>query len=339
MNLMKYAVVLLLACVTTVARAGTHHYYYTDPQGTVLAKADASGAIIATYDYAPYGTAVASMSPAPNGPGYTGHVNDPDTGLVYMQARYYDPEMGRFLSVDPIGLGASFSSSFNRYSYAFNNPVVLSDPTGAYTKGMSGSAIECEIYHCGIEGDGETARRQRGYRAARVANNALRGAGILGKSYRSLDALVTDWSDVVAPITERAQVEIGSDIMRANDKGFLCSPAYSSGDTGTIIMDDLADGTLSGRGKFAEIHTHPQNSSFSGTTAYAVALKSRAIQSGDYGNGDLVRYFNNQIDGYVALPNGAVYGWKHQPFTDNLNQYGGYQQLSNAVFTVRGPTH
>jgi uncharacterized protein RhaS with RHS repeats len=61
-----------------MAYAGVHHYYYTDPQGTVLAKADASGAIIATYDYAPYGTAVASLSPAPNGPGYTGHVNDPE---------------------------------------------------------------------------------------------------------------------------------------------------------------------------------------------------------------------------------------------------------------------
>lgn len=126
MNLMKYAFVLLLASVATVARAGTHHYYYTDPQGTVLAKADASGVIIATYDYAPYGTAVASMSPAPSGPGYTGHVNDPDTGLVYMQARYYDPEVGRFLSVDPV----SAMTKFSRYTYASNNPIVNIDPDG-----------------------------------------------------------------------------------------------------------------------------------------------------------------------------------------------------------------
>ncbi len=44
-------------------------YVYTDPQGTVLAEADANGNITARYDYAPYGTAVASMNPAPNGPG------------------------------------------------------------------------------------------------------------------------------------------------------------------------------------------------------------------------------------------------------------------------------
>ena len=112
------------------AYAGTHHYYYTDPQGTVLAKADANGTIIATYDYAPYGTAVASMSPAPNGPGYTGHVNDPDTGLVYMQARYYDPVVGRFLSVDPIGPSPGSLFHFNRYDYANDNPIANIDPDG-----------------------------------------------------------------------------------------------------------------------------------------------------------------------------------------------------------------
>jgi RHS repeat-associated protein len=116
--------------MVAVAHAGTHHYYYTDPQGTVLAKADASGTIIATYDYAPYGTAVASMSPAPNGPGYTGHLSDPDTGLVYMQARYYDPSMGRFLGVDPVEPATGNPFNFNRYAYASNNPIVNVDPDG-----------------------------------------------------------------------------------------------------------------------------------------------------------------------------------------------------------------
>ncbi len=116
---------------TTSAPTGTRHYYYTDPQGTVLAKTDASGNIIATYDYAPYGTAVTSsgMNGAPNGPGYVGHVNDPETGLVYMQARYYDP-MGRMLSVDPVGPAPGNVYSFNRYAYANNNPILNVDPDG-----------------------------------------------------------------------------------------------------------------------------------------------------------------------------------------------------------------
>ncbi|SHM26796.1 RHS repeat-associated core domain-containing protein [Rhodanobacter sp. OK091] len=129
-HILKVVATAMLWMLCHVAHAGTHHYYYTDPQGTVLAKADASGTIVATYDYAPYGTAVASMSPAPNGPGYTGHVNDPDTGLVYMQARYYDPAVGRFLSVDPVMPTAGSGFKFNRYNYGNNNPIGNTDPTG-----------------------------------------------------------------------------------------------------------------------------------------------------------------------------------------------------------------
>jgi RHS repeat-associated protein len=129
-HIFKVVATAMLWMLCYAAHAGTHHYYYTDPQGTVLAKADASGTIIATYDYAPYGTAVASMSPAPNGPGYTGHVNDPDTGLVYMQARYYDPAVGRFLSVDPVMPTAGSGFNFNRYDYGNNNPIGNTDPTG-----------------------------------------------------------------------------------------------------------------------------------------------------------------------------------------------------------------
>jgi len=57
-------------------------------------------------------------------------VSDPDTGLVYMQARYYDPEMGRFVSVDPLGPTPGNASNFNRYGYASDNPTNHADPTG-----------------------------------------------------------------------------------------------------------------------------------------------------------------------------------------------------------------
>jgi len=117
-----------LLLLAGVAHAGTRHYYYTDPQGTVLAKADAQGNIIATYDYAPYGSQ--ALGTAPNGPGYTGHVNDPDTGLVYMQARYYDPAVGRFLSTDPVGPTPGNTFNFNRYDYANDNPGRYIDPDG-----------------------------------------------------------------------------------------------------------------------------------------------------------------------------------------------------------------
>jgi len=121
---------LWLCAASGAVHAGTVTYVYTDPQGTPLAEADAVGTITARFDYAPYGQSVASMGAAPNGPGYTGHVNDPDTGLVYMQARYYDPGMGRFLSVDPVGMTPGNVFNFGRYAYANNNPSKFTDPDG-----------------------------------------------------------------------------------------------------------------------------------------------------------------------------------------------------------------
>jgi len=95
----------------------------------VLAKTDAQGNSIAQYDYTPYGNTVASLGSPPDGPGYTGHVNDPETGLVYMQARYYQPSV-HFLSPDPVRPSPGDFFSFNRYAYADNNPIVHDDPTG-----------------------------------------------------------------------------------------------------------------------------------------------------------------------------------------------------------------
>jgi RHS repeat-associated protein len=63
-------------------------------------------------------------------PGYTGHVEDKDLSLTYMQQRYYDPVIGRFYSNDPVGVAANKPMMFNRYAYANNNPYKFTDPDG-----------------------------------------------------------------------------------------------------------------------------------------------------------------------------------------------------------------
>ncbi len=62
--------------------------------------------------------------------GYAGHQFDTQLSLTYMQARYYDPAIGRFYSNDPVGFSASDLHSFNRYAYANNNPYKYIDPDG-----------------------------------------------------------------------------------------------------------------------------------------------------------------------------------------------------------------
>ncbi|MCT6698030.1 RHS repeat domain-containing protein [Rheinheimera sp. 4Y26] len=74
-------------------------------------------------------------------PGYTGHIEDRDIGLTYMQQRYYDPVLGRFYSNDPLGFKLSDPSTFNRYSYVSNNPYKYIDPSGMDKKD---SYMQCE---------------------------------------------------------------------------------------------------------------------------------------------------------------------------------------------------
>lgn len=125
----------MLMLGTAHAQPGKVTYVYTDPQGTPLAEADANGNITATFDYKPYGSQALGTPSA--GPGYTGHINDPDTGLVYMQARYYDPVTERFLSIDPVGPSPGELFNFNRYDYSNNNPINHTDPDGRCVDGIT----------------------------------------------------------------------------------------------------------------------------------------------------------------------------------------------------------
>ncbi|MGD9583326.1 MAG: RHS repeat-associated core domain-containing protein [Lysobacterales bacterium] len=104
-------------------------YLHTDALGSVIAESTASGSIAKRNDYAPWGEPISGPL---DGLGYTGHEMDPDTGLVYAQQRYYDPIVGRFLSIDPVAADANTGGNFNRYWYANNNPYRFTDPDGRF---------------------------------------------------------------------------------------------------------------------------------------------------------------------------------------------------------------
>ena len=106
----------------------TIRYLHTDALGSPIAKTSASGAIIEISEYEPYGRLLNRAND--NRAGYTGHVMDAVSGLTYMQQRYYDPAIGRFLSVDPVTANSNPVGAFNRYWYANNNLYRFTDPDG-----------------------------------------------------------------------------------------------------------------------------------------------------------------------------------------------------------------
>jgi RHS repeat-associated protein len=104
-------------------------FHHADALGSPVAEtSDASPpALVQSTYYAPYG---AALNRTVDGPGYTGHIMDAPTGLVYMQQRYYDPVVGRFLSVDPMEVDTGTGWNFSRYNYGANNPYKYTDSDG-----------------------------------------------------------------------------------------------------------------------------------------------------------------------------------------------------------------
>lgn len=72
---------------------------------------------------------------------YTAKPHDEDIGLTYMNARYYDPVVGRFMGVDPVDYLKGGPDYFNRYSYVINNPYKYNDPTGKFFKQLAALTV------------------------------------------------------------------------------------------------------------------------------------------------------------------------------------------------------
>jgi len=159
-------------------------YYHYDGLGSVTALTDEGGRVIQRYNYTPFGTLVPHGITPPylafvkrgwemflpaaktNTITYTGREYEPDSGLYYYRARYYDSRAGRFISVDPLcrlkpgvggcgGCGGGRTSlgipvHFHPYTYVGNNPINNIDPLGlaGCTYSITGFELKCDGITC-----------------------------------------------------------------------------------------------------------------------------------------------------------------------------------------------
>tara|TARA_Y100001951_G_C11291255_1_gene272315 strand:- start:399 stop:1283 length:885 start_codon:yes stop_codon:yes gene_type:complete len=108
-------------------------YLHTDALGSVVGESSGNGWVTKRYHYEPFGKENGSPALTSSQPGFTGHFYDAESGLNYMKARFYDPQIGRFYSPDPVSFIPDIPYSFNRYAYANNNPYKYIDPDGRLT--------------------------------------------------------------------------------------------------------------------------------------------------------------------------------------------------------------
>ena len=105
-------------------------YYVTDPHGNVVQLTDGNGKVTKTYEYDSFGNEVKPDEKDDNPFRYCGEYYDKETGEVYLRARYYQPEKGRFLTRDTYTGEEDEPRSLHLYAYCYNNPVTYRDNSG-----------------------------------------------------------------------------------------------------------------------------------------------------------------------------------------------------------------
>lgn len=133
------ATIVCTALPCTQPNNTTTNYWHADRLGSVSAITDASGAVVERLAYEPFGKRRAAggakdtagtLAGANTRWGFTEQEHIDEIGLINMNGRVYDPALSRFISPDPHVTHENFTQSFNRYSYVFNNPINVVDPTG-----------------------------------------------------------------------------------------------------------------------------------------------------------------------------------------------------------------
>lgn len=117
---------------------GSIYYYHNDHLGTPQRMTDSKGKMVWDADYLPFGQADVTLETIGNNLRFAGQYFDRETGLHYNYHRYYDPQIGRYLRADPIGL----AGGINPYVYVQNNPLNAIDPFGLTDDPVPGLKVE-----------------------------------------------------------------------------------------------------------------------------------------------------------------------------------------------------
>ena len=227
-----FAVLMLLVCKAALADVT---FVHTDALGSPVAETNSAGQLVRLSHYNPFGE---ELEQKKDDVAYTGHKYDADLALSYMQARYYDPVIGRFYSNDPVGTLEHLSTSngihgFNRYAYANNNPYKYTDPTGMTSwpveKNQNGQVV---------------VTSQFGPR-----NTGIKGAS---SSHSGTDFRAGNGADIKA--TENGTVSKiggggkgGNYIFISNDDGSMSGHAHTQSAQGLKVGDKVAEGSTIGQ--------------------------------------------------------------------------------------------
>lgn len=191
-------------------------YYFYNGQGDVSILEDNAGNTAASYIFDAYGNQ-SEENTVYNPFGYRGEYTDAESGLVYLRARMYDSETGRFMSEDPA------KAEFNWYVYCHNNPIKYIDPTGLDV-----------YYFVNTEFKKEADKDQK-----KLANLYDEPVHVLETDSR--ESFIEEWNKMGS--WDGEDVNVSLVVINMHGSPGSISP-HPSGDTGSIRTADMENGTL-----------------------------------------------------------------------------------------------
>ncbi|MBX3692540.1 MAG: RHS repeat-associated core domain-containing protein [Dokdonella sp.] len=267
----------------------TVRYQHTDGVGSPTAETDASGTLItgSRQLHEPYG--LVSVGTPTQGPGFTGHVYDAQTGIYYMQQRYYDPVAGRFLSVDQVGPEAATGANFNRYWYANNNPYKNIDPDG---RRACGKDTTCRLAQGERGGTLSINPATAGERFAQAQTYMRSQEAKLSNPYSTSGDAKKAFGRSFARKSKELGVEFGANIItQIASKGM----AYVLTDF-QISAQFLLSGEFAGYGAGVPIPGRP------GDPSYWGFVHTHWANDGGFSRVDIQMLIDRQTNGYVIFP-------------------------------------
>ena len=206
----------------------TLYYYVLNAQGDVVRIVNSSRSVVASYTYDPWGKIISSSGTLAdiNPLRYRGYYYDSETGFYYLQSRYYDPEIGRFINADSYAsTDATGLLSTNMFAYCENDPVNGSDPNGEWIHIAIGSAM------------GAVTSIITGYASAKQAGKdySLFMAVTDGLSGAASGALAASGVGMVGQIIGNAAIEVTKGIVNGQSSANeIIENAISGGANGLI---------------------------------------------------------------------------------------------------------
>jgi len=271
----------------TVTSEGEIYFYVTNIQGDVIAILDHAGRVVCRYIYDAWGNVTTDSWQTDivsdhNPLRYRGYVYDQETQLYYLQSRYYNPKIGRFLNADALVATGQGVVGNNMFAYCNNNPINRKDETGylavatlCLIGALAGAAID---YATQV-----AANYKNGIKGSAAWTNDINVGSIVGSAFSGAVSAIPG-GGVVASFVD----SVGSVVIEHGVNSLLSGTQINFGEAGKEIVTNLATDALIP--DFAEVEI----------PKYIRDIKDEAVEKGIKGTRKLQKYLDyKQVSGIL----------------------------------------